>query len=103
MKNKYKILSVIMCVITLIPIFATGLTNQCTNAANITDLNSNIVFVKQQERYTCTLASNVMLLRRAALLSGDENWSKITESACKPKLWCGGMIWDYTYSSIHVV
>ncbi len=103
MKNKYKILSVIMCVITLIPIFATGLTNQCTNAANITDLNSNIVFVKQQERYTCTLASNVMLLRRAALLSGDENWSKITESACKPKLWCGGMIWDYTYSGIHVV
>ena len=45
LKNKYKILSVIMCVITLIPIFATGLTNQCTNAANITDLNSNIVFV----------------------------------------------------------
>ena len=103
LNKKFKILSVIMCLITLFPILASGLTSNNTNAADNTDLNSDKVFVKQQERYTCTLAANVMLLRRAALLSGNENWSKITESACKPKLWCGGMIWDYTYSGIHVV
>ena len=71
MKPK-KLLSVLLCTLAISPVCMIGLTNS-TNAVNMSDLNASDVFVKQQESDTCTLASNVMLLRRAAILRGDSN------------------------------
>lgn len=70
------------------------------NAATFSQINADSVFVDQQTSYTCTLASNVMMLRRAALMLGDPNWMFITEKNCRPTLWSeyGGMICDYKYS-----
>lgn len=101
MKKPKKILSVALCVLTLSPVCALGLTNN-TNAVSLSDLNTSEVFVKQQESETCTLASNVMLLRRAAMLRGDSDWQSITESSCRSTLWCGGMRFSYTYKGISV-
>ena len=70
------------------------------NAATFAQINADSVFVDQQTAYTCTLASNVMMLRRAALMLGDPNWMFITEKNCRPTLWSeyGGMICDYKYN-----
>ncbi len=74
------------------------------NAANAEDIAAPSVFVKQQESNTCTLASNVMLLRRTALMRGDSDWKSITENSCRSTLWIegAGMKFDYTYKNITV-
>ena len=102
MKPK-KLLSILLCTLAISPVCMIGLTNS-TNAVNMSDLNASDVFVKQQESDTCTLASNVMLLRRAAILRGDSNWRSITESACRSTLWVEGcgMRFSYTYNGISV-
>lgn len=70
------------------------------HAATFAQVNADDVFVNQQTEYTCTLASNVMMLRRAAMMMGDPNWESITEASCRPTLWnsYGGMICDYQYN-----
>ena len=50
-------------------------------AATYEEINQDQVFLKQEQRGTCTLASTAMMLRRAALLNGDENWAQITEAS----------------------
>lgn len=102
MKKPKRILSVLLCALAISPVCSMGLTNNNTNAVNIADLNASSVFVKQQQSNTCTLAANVMLLRRAALLRGDSDWQQITESACRSVLWSGGMRLNYTYKGISV-
>ena len=97
-----KILSVLLCALAITPAFALGAKTENADAATFNSINSASVFVKQQESDTCTLASNVMLLRRAALMKGDSDWQSITESSCRSALWCGGMRFDYTYRGIHV-
>ena len=74
------------------------------DAATLSEINASSVFVKQQKSDTCTLASNVMLLRRTALMRGDSDWTSITESACRPTLWYEGvgMYHNYTYKNISV-
>ena len=75
-----------------------------TSAATFEDINQSSVFVKQQSSDTCTLASNVMMLRRTALLNGDEDWASITEASAKSSLWYdgAGMLLNYTYKGITV-
>ena len=71
-----------------------------TEAATFDQVNADEVFVNQDTDVTCTLASNVMLLRRAALMLGDPKWMTITESKCRYDygLWVGGgMVCDYTF------
>ena len=100
-----KILTVAMC--GMIAASAVALVPQTsleTNAAKFSDVNASSVFVKQQKSDTCTLASNVMLLRRTAMMRGDSDWSSITESACRPTMWVEdvGMYHNYTYKGITV-
>lgn len=56
---------------------------------NITfeELNDEEVFIKQSRRGTCTLASSAMIIRRAAMLSGNEDWMLITESSVGSCAW----------------
>lgn len=109
MKKTKKIFSLMLaCLIaTSISVPAVSAANSSNNttvssSASKTNINDKSVFVKQQTSYTCTLASNVMMLRRAAILRGDSDWSKITESSCKPTLWSSGMKWNYTYKNFSV-
>lgn len=72
-------------------------------AATTSEINDSSVFVKQLEHESCTLCANVMMLRRAALLRGDSDWSSITESSARASLWCwAGMYCDYTYKGFTV-
>ena len=41
------------------------------SAASFDDVNSDSMFFKQSTSYTCTLASAAMMVRRAALLNGN--------------------------------
>lgn len=68
------------------------------------DINDSDIFVKQKTDYTCTLASNVMLLRRNMFLKGDSSWSSITEDSCRPHIWSegAGMYNNYTYKNMEV-
>lgn len=70
-------------------------------AATLNDINDSKVFLKQKSSGTCTLTANVMMLRRDAIIRGDENWEDITEESAASELWIQGtgMKWDYNYGS----
>lgn len=74
------------------------------HAATFNNINASSVFIKQKQYDTCTLCANAMLLRRAAILRGDSDWSTITENGCRSDLWYEGigMVFDYTYRNIEV-
>ena len=67
-------------------------------AATYEEINQDQVFLKQEQRGTCTLASTAMMLRRAALLNGDENWAQITEASCRQAFWIAGCGLPYNFS-----
>lgn len=60
------------------------------------------VFLKQQTRSTCTLASATMMLRRKAILDGDANWADITERSVRRAAWSGGLAWNFSYNGLSV-
>ncbi len=68
------------------------------------ELNDASVFLKQSQPHVCTLTSSAMLLRRAAMLSGDKNWQKITEKSIRKTAWLEGtgLRWEFTVSGITV-
>lgn len=87
-----RILSLIMSVLLLAALATTA------SAATYEALNQDEVFLKQEQRGTCTLASTAMMLRRAALLNGDENWAEITEASCRATFWRAGRGLPYNFS-----
>lgn len=74
----------------------------CPTVAGAIDINDPSVFVQQQGRSTCTLASVTMLLRRKALVDADAGWWNITESAVRKVAWSGGLAWNFTYNGVKV-
>jgi hypothetical protein len=74
------------------------------HAANFGDINQPSVFVKQQTKSTCTLASAVMMVRRAAMATGNSNWAAITESSMRGTAWKegSGLYFNFTYAGIKV-
>ena len=69
------------------------------------ELNDDAVFIKQSRRGTCTLASSAMIMRRAAMLSGNEDWESITESSVGSTAWREGVgiSWQFTYADVTMV
>lgn len=67
-------------------------------AATYDEINQDQVFFKQSQRGTCTLAATAMMLRRAALLNGEENWAQITEASCRQAFWIAGCGLPYNFS-----
>ncbi len=67
-------------------------------AASFEDINQPEVFLKQERNGTCTLASSAMMLRRAAMLRGDENWAESTESSNRDAYWRSGRGLPYVFS-----
>ena len=79
-----RLMSIILAVMLLAAMATTA------GAATYEEINQDAVFVKQSQRGTCTLASTAMMLRRAAMLNGDENWAAITEASCRSAFWLAG-------------
>lgn len=79
-----RLMSIILAVMLLAAMATTA------GAATYEEINQDAVFVKQSQRGTCTLASTAMMLRRAAMLNGDENWASITEASCRSVFWLAG-------------
>ena len=103
--NLKKLFTAIVCgAITLSALSFSPVVSLDADAASFSDVNNAAVFVKQQTSVTCTLASNVMMLRRAAMMRGDSDWSSVTENACRSTLWCEGvgMYHSYQYKNINV-
>lgn len=73
-------------------------------AATFDDINQGNVFLNQEGKSTCTLCSSAMMMRRAAMLSGNSNWSSITESSLKSSAWVSGsgLKWSFSYAGISV-
>ncbi len=99
MNHLKKIIAALLCsVVISAPMAAMN-----AQAATFAEINVDKVFINQKTEYTCTLASNVMMLRRAAILLGDPNWMNITEDKCRydssvsSGMWAGGMVWDYVF------
>lgn len=74
-------------------------------AATFEEINQNSVFLKQARgSNTCTLVSSTMMLRRAAMMRGDADWSSITETALRPVAWLEGtgLYHQFTYKGLKV-
>lgn len=72
-------------------------------AAELPDIDESQVFIKQaRSSGTCTLASTAMMLRRAAILSGDADWAKIDEASCRSAFWRGGLPYKFSYGDFSV-
>ena len=72
-------------------------------AAELPSIDDPQVFIKQSRSSgTCTLASTAMMLRRAAILSGDANWDQITEESCRAAFWQGGLPYEFSYGDMTV-
>lgn len=70
-------------------------------AVTVDDLNADGLFLTQEGKYTCTLASCAMMMRRYSLLRGDAQWNTITESSIRSVAWLEGVgiYWSFKYST----
>lgn len=74
-----------------------------SNAATFKDINDPSVFLKQAPQSdTCTLVAAAMMVRRAAMATGNTNWKSITEASMKPIAWTTGLKLDFSYAGISV-
>ena len=97
-----KIIRKIILLIIVVILLYNG--NSNAKAATFDDINQSEVFLKQQGKSTCTLSSAAMMMRRAAMLQGNGNWSGITEASLKSSAWVSGagMKWSFSYAGISV-
>ena len=74
------------------------------NTATFGDVNADSVFLKQAKgSTTCTLVASAMMMRRAAMMSGNSNWASITESSLKSSAWSSsGLYNSFSYAGISV-
>ena len=87
-----RILSILMMVLMMVSMVpATAM------AATFEEVNQDQVFLTQERNGTCTLASTTMMLRRTAMLRGDQDWQSITEASCREAFWIGGRGLPYKF------
>lgn len=94
---------VILCSINLLAVNSNSMIK--AKAATFEDINHPDVFLKQVNGdMQCTLVAATMLVRRAAMLSGNPNWSNITVDQVKKQAWVDGVGLKYifTYEGITV-
>jgi len=93
-----RILSIVLTVIMLLALMPSAM------AATVEEINQDEVFLKQERSGTCTLASTAMMLRRTAMLRGDQDWSSITEASCREAFWIPGcgLPYEFQYDGMTV-
>lgn len=70
-----------------------------SKAASFDEINHPDVFLKQVNGdMQCTLVAATMLLRRAALMSGNANWADITIDKVRKDAWVEGVGLKYSFS-----
>lgn len=74
------------------------------HAVTFTELNDEEVFLKQSQARVCTLTASTMMIRRAAMLSGNTDWRQITEKSVRKYAWAEktGLKWNFTAAGISV-
>lgn len=94
-----RILSILMTVLMLVTLVPTA-----AMAATFEEINQQEVFLTQDRSGTCTLASTSMMLRRTAMLRGDQDWQSITEASCREVFWIAGrgLPYQFEYDGIKV-
>lgn len=94
-------IAIFLTVLILIPCFYKGSYNFITysKAAGIDEINHPEVFLKQVNGdMQCTLVAATMLIRRAAILTGNPNWKDITVDKVKKQAWIDGVGLKYTFT-----
>lgn len=83
---------------------ATAETAEKTEGVTFQELNQKEVFLKQSQASVCTLTSSVMMIRRAAMLSGNMDWKQITEQSVRKSAWAegAGLKWNFKAYGISV-
>lgn len=77
-----RLLGILLAVVMALPLMVPA-----ASAATRADLDRQDVFLKQSSANgTCVLVSTAMMLRRAAILQGDEDWSSINLSTVRKAL-----------------
>lgn len=88
---------VILCSINLLAVNSNSII--MAKAATFDEINHPDVFLKQVNGdMQCTLVAATMLIRRAAMLSGNPNWSNITVDQVKKQAWVDGVGLKYTFT-----
>jgi len=93
-------IAIILTVLILSPCFY-GSYNFITysKAASFDEINHPDVFLKQVNGdMQCTLVAATMLIRRAAILTGNPNWKDITVDKVKVQAWVDGIGLKYTFT-----
>ena len=100
MRNKSKWL---VRIVTLCLVFAMVFP-VTAQAAAVESVDYKAVYQKQNRKGTCTLSSTAMMLRRAALYEGSEQWKNIKESTIRSTVWSegSGLKWNFTYAGMSV-
>lgn len=106
-KMMKRIICMLLCACLLVPAVSnTILASAAENSGAVTfaQLNDESVFLKQSQAHVCTLTSCAMMLRRAAMLSGDIEWDKITEQSVRKYAWVQGtgLKWNFKVSGFTV-
>ncbi len=70
--------------------------------ATPSDLLNPAIWLKQQRTGECTLTSAAMMLRRAALLNGRNDWQGITQDSIRSAAWVGGLRWNFSVHGMSV-
>lgn len=73
-------------------------------AVTFSELNDKEVFLKQSQAHVCTLTASAMMIRRAAMLSGNKDWRQITEQSVRKYAWAEktGLKWNFMAAGISV-
>ena len=92
-------LSLIMLIFTMDLFGVSNLYIMKSKAATFEEINHPDVFLKQiNGDLQCTLVAATMLVRRAAMLSGNLNWANITTDQIKQQAWIDGVGLKYTFT-----
>lgn len=93
MKRVMSFMLVLCMLFTMIP-------SSLSNVYAATSINDSSVFIKQSKSGRCTIASAVMLMRRKAILDGNQYWDSITENSAYSAAWSGGLNWTFTFAGM---
>ena len=99
-RRLYPVLAVILALSVVL-----GYHGSFAQAATFEEINQDSVFLKQPSGSgTCTLVAATMLVRRAAMMNGNSNWSSITTDVMTTAAWVTGvgLKWDFSCSGITV-
>lgn len=74
-------------------------------AATFAEINQDSVFLKQPSGSSlCTLVAATMMVRRGAIMNGNENWASITTDMMRSAAWVEGtgLKWNFTCGGMTV-